>query len=182
MARFWPRQVRAPRPNGMNRYGFLHAPEIPLTNLSGLNLSALGPQIDLSWCIVEMGIHMLTFLGTCSAPILMSLKVSLATRDAGGNSLRVSCITIVNYAHHTRKNKSKRNVEISISRFAHWISGILQIYTSHYIHCIEEMQLFDLYTSSEYSMYDHLSIQFHFSILFFLIYEQKYITLLQDKS
>lgn len=41
IAKFWPTQVHNPVPKGTNRFGFLHAEEMPFANLSGWNSWAL---------------------------------------------------------------------------------------------------------------------------------------------
>ncbi|KAI9126925.1 hypothetical protein K1719_002521 [Acacia pycnantha] len=52
-AKFGPTQIRLPSPNGKYACGYLHASEIPPSNLSGLNSFTSSPQISTFVCIVE---------------------------------------------------------------------------------------------------------------------------------
>ena len=98
IAKFRPKQDRAPTPNGTYACGLLHAFVTPLMNLSGRNTWESGPHISGSRWRVGIKLHMHTPLGTSTCPICVLSSASRDTNAAGGNNRIASWITIVTCA------------------------------------------------------------------------------------
>lgn len=86
-------------PNSSTKWDVKLALDTPLANLYGLKSPAFGPQMSALRCRVAVGIQTLIPFRRRTLANVMSVKISLEVKGAGGCKCMVSYITIVNCIH-----------------------------------------------------------------------------------
>lgn len=119
MARFWPAHVRTPTPKGMYIWGGLQVPAMPLANLSGSNLSALGPHTEGSRWAIAIGIQMLVPFGMSMPASFMSFRASPG--DEGGWWVQSECLL----DHHCQLHKYQQHTIVSCNLMNGLFSSLL---------------------------------------------------------
>lgn len=86
-------------PNSSTKWDVKLALDTPLANLYGLKSPAFGSQMSALRCRVAVGIQTLIPFRRWTLANVMSVKISLEVKGAGGCKCMVSYITIVNCIH-----------------------------------------------------------------------------------